>query len=73
MSKSLDEVKEHVSMKYLGKAGIHSVGVSRAENALRVYVDSEAEDALKDILSEIETEAAPFKIIPIKSDRSSIT
>ena len=73
MSKSLDEVKEHVSMKYVGKAGIHSVGVSRAENALRVYVDSEAEDALNDVLSEIEREAAPFKIVPIKSDRSSIT
>ncbi len=73
MSKSLDEVKEHVSMKYLGKAGIHSVGISRAENALRVYVDSEAEDALNDVLSEIEREAAPFKIVPIKSDRSSIT
>lgn len=73
MSKSLDEVKKHISMKYLGKAGIHSVGVSRAENALRVYVDSEAEDALRDILSEIEREAAPFKIVPIKSDRSSIT
>lgn len=49
------------------------MGVSRAENALRVYVDSEDEDALKDILSELEREAAPFKIVPIKSDRSSIT
>lgn len=73
MSKSLDEVKKHVSRKYLGRAGIHSVGISRAENALRVYVDAEAEDALKDVLSEIEKEAAPFKIVPIKSDRSSIT
>jgi hypothetical protein len=73
VSKSLDEVKKHVSRKYLGRAGIHSVGISRAENALRVYVDAEAEDALKDVLSEIEKEAAPFKIVPIKSDRSSIT
>jgi hypothetical protein len=73
VSKSLDEVKKHVSRKYLGRAGIHSVGISRAENALRVYVDPEAEDALKDVLSEIEKEAAPFKIVPIKSDRSSIT
>jgi len=73
VSKSLDEVKEHVSMKYLGKAGIHSVGISHAENALRVYVDPEAEGALKDVLIEIEKEAAPFKIVPIKSDRSSIT
>jgi hypothetical protein len=73
VSKSLDEVKNDVSLKYLGRAGIHSVGISRAENALRVYVDPEAEDALKDVLSEIEKEAAPFKIVPIKSDRSSIT
>lgn len=73
MSKSLDEVKKHVSRKYLGKAGIHSVGVSRAENALRVYIDSEAEDVLTHLLTEIEKEAAPFKIIPIRSDRSSIS
>ena len=73
MSKSLDEVKKHVSLKYLGKAGIHSVGISRAENALRVYVDSEAEDALTNVLREIEKEAAPFKVVPIRSDRSSIT
>ena len=73
MSKSLDEVKKHVSKKYLGKAGIHSIGVSRAENALRLYVDSESEGALINVLTEIEKEAAPFKVVPIRSDRSSIT
>lgn len=73
MSKSLDEVKKHISSKYLGKAGIHSVGVSRAENALRLYVDADAEDALTHVLTEIEKEAAPFKVIPVKSDRPSIS
>lgn len=73
MSKSLDEVKKLVSTKYLGRAGIHSVGVSRSENALRVYIDSDAEDALTPVLTEIEKEAAPFKVVPIRSDRSSLT
>ena len=73
MTKSLDEVKKQLSSKFLGKAGIHSVGISRVENAVRVYVESEAEETLKDVLSEIEKEAAPYKVVPIQSDRSSIT
>ncbi|MDX6444295.1 MAG: hypothetical protein QOH71_1369 [Blastocatellia bacterium] len=73
MGRTLDEVRELLSTKYLGKAGIHSVGISRAENAVRVYVQPEAEDELKGVLKEIEREAAPYKVVPVKSDRSSIT
>jgi len=71
--KSLDEIKELVASKYLGKGGIHSVGISRSQNAVRVYLDPEANDQQSKILEEIEKEASPFKILPIKSDRSSIS
>jgi hypothetical protein len=71
--RSLEEVKEYLSGKYLGKSGIHSVGISRTDNAVRVYVETDSDDKLEGILKEIEKEAAPYKIIPIKSRRSSIT
>ncbi len=72
MTKSLEEVKEHLSAKYLGRAGIHSVGISRIEGTVRVYVQPEADDELEQILEEIERDAAPYKIVSIKSDRPSI-
>ena len=73
MTKSLDEAKGQLATKFLGQAGIHSIGISRTENAIRVYVDSEAEDTLKDVWPEIEKEAAPYKVVAINSDRASIT
>jgi len=71
--RSLEEVKQYLSGKYLGKAGIHSVGISRRDNAVRVYVETESDNELEGVLKEIEKEAAPYKIVPIKSQRSSIT
>jgi hypothetical protein len=72
MDKSLEETKEHLSGKYLGKAGIHSLGISRAENAVRVYMQDDDNEELEGVLKDIEREAAPYKIVTIKSDRSSI-
>jgi hypothetical protein len=73
MTKSLEEVKELLSAKYLGKAGIHSMGISRAESAVRVYVHPDADNVLSEVLREIERDAAPYKIVPITSERPSIT
>jgi hypothetical protein len=73
MSKSLDEMKKHLVRKYLGKAGIHGVGISRAQNAVRVYMQPESDDIQEALLKEIEKEAAPFKVLPVKSDRPSIS
>ncbi len=73
MDKSLDEVKQHLSEKYLGRAGIHSLGISRANNAVRLYAHPDEDDALEAVLKEIETEAAPYNIEVIKSQRPFIT
>jgi hypothetical protein len=69
MTKSLDEIKKLVSDKYLGKGGIHSV---RSQNAVRLYLEPEGNDQQSKILEEIEKEAAPYKIVHIKSERPSI-
>ena len=73
MTKSLENIKQLVTRKYLGKGGIHSVGISRSQNAVRVYLEPAASDEQSKILEEIEKEVSPYKIVPIKSNRSSIT
>jgi hypothetical protein len=72
VTRSLDEAKGQIASKFLGKAGIHSIGISRAENAIRVYLDATDKETLKAVWPEIEQEAAPYKVIAIQSDRSSI-
>lgn len=73
MDKSLDEVKEAISEKYLGKAGIHSIGIRRKNNALCVYTDAGASPKQKAVLKEIEKEAAPFSVVTIEEERARIT
>jgi hypothetical protein len=73
MSESLDEVKRRIARKYLGKAGIHGVGIRRAQNALNVYAKADASPDQQQLLKEIEREAAPYKVIVTQEERPSIT
>lgn len=72
MSGSLDEAKERVSRKYLGKAGVHGVGIRRSRNALAVYMKPSSEPDRERILGEIEKEAAPYAVLRIEEERASI-
>jgi hypothetical protein len=38
MMETLEEVKDRLKGGYLGKAGIHGLGISRAQGAIRVYI-----------------------------------
>ena len=42
---SLDDTKQLLSKKYLGKEGIHGIGVSRSQNAIRVHMVPAADAA----------------------------
>jgi hypothetical protein len=70
--KSLDETKEYLATKYSGRVGIHSVGISRSENAIRVYFAPGSEHEQEQILATIEAEASPYRIIAIRSESPSI-
>jgi hypothetical protein len=70
VTKSLDETREFLAGKYLGTAGIHSIGVSRVDNAIRIYVDDDSDD--EQSLMEIEAEAAPYPVITIRAPRPSL-
>ena len=70
--KSLDEIKDDISKKYLGKAGIHGVGIRRKANALCIYTDSETDVEQKAVLQKIEKEAAPFRVVNIQEESAKI-
>jgi hypothetical protein len=72
MSKSLDEVKQEISQKYLGKSGIHGVGLRRKENALYIYTENKSNAAQTALLEKIRKEAAPFSVVTVEEGRSKI-
>lgn len=72
MSESIDEVKKRITHKYLGKAGIHGVGIRRSHNAICVYIDGNSSPEQEMLLEELEKEAAPFKVLTIKEERPTI-
>lgn len=72
MSKSLDEVKQEISQKYLGKSGIHGVGLRRKENALYIYTENESNPAQTVLLEKIRKEAAPFSVVTVEEERPKI-
>lgn len=73
MAQSLEKVKNLLRKSYLGKAGIHAVGVSRAKQAIRVYVSPQAVPEQPDVLDQLRESAKPFPIIVVQEDRPKIT
>jgi hypothetical protein len=70
---TLEDVRAVVSEKYLGKAGIHGVGLRRSQSAVAVYVDAEDGPDRQEVLSLIEDEIKPFKLLVVEEGRASIS
>lgn len=73
MAETLEDVKAHLRNQYLGKSGIHGVGIRRSENAVCVYMNAHAGPDQETVLKDIEKQAAPFKVIVIREEPPSIT
>ncbi|HEU0015371.1 MAG TPA: hypothetical protein VFQ45_16905 [Longimicrobium sp.] len=69
MSRSLEDVKNSISGKYLGRAGIHGVGMRRSQGALMVYVHSSDSGEQARLLREIEAEALPYRVVAVEEER----
>jgi hypothetical protein len=73
---SLDATKRLLSQKYLGKDGIHGIGLSKARNAVRVHLspDAASDESRKALLEQMKHDAAPYDILvteeegPTKTD-----
>jgi hypothetical protein len=72
MSGAIEEVKDRLRELFVGKAGIHGVGISRAQKAIRVYIDRDAGAEQGPLLEQIRASAAPFPVIVVQEDRPKI-
>jgi hypothetical protein len=67
----LDQVQERITGKYLGKAGIHGVGIRRKKSAIVLYVEAAATEQHNNTLTKIKQEVEPYNLIIVEEDRSS--
>ena len=70
---TLQDVKSKVRQAFLGKNGIHGVGIRESESALCLYMDSDAPVEDTETLKAIKAEASPYKVIVIREERPAIT
>jgi hypothetical protein len=73
MQPSLLQAKKRLSDHFLGKAGIHGLGVSTARQAIRVYVDQSVDPELfSSMLIAMKRLARPFEVIVVPEESPSI-
>lgn len=68
---SLDDVKVKLRQSYLGKGGIHALGVSRATPSIQVYVSPEADEE-SELIGQMREAAKPYPLVIIREERPSI-
>ena len=72
MSDRLGNVKNQLRAKFLGKAGIHAFGLSRRDNAIRVYVNESSGPEQDQVLEQIRREAGDVKVAVIAEPPPSV-
>lgn len=57
-----------MSRKYLGKGGIHGVGVRSSSDALTVYISPGSGEQNQELLQDLKADAAPFKVLFVEEE-----
>jgi 5,10-methylenetetrahydrofolate reductase len=69
---SLDETKRLLSQKYLGKEGIHGIGLSQRDSAIRVHLaparDADHAARQDDLLAQLKKDAGPHAVQVTRED-----
>ena len=73
MSQTLEQTKEQIRSLFLGRAGIHGVGLSRKEKAIRLYVDPSHSADQAGTLEQVRKSAQPYEVIVVESVPPSAT
>ena len=68
----LEATRAQLQQGYLGKAGIHGIGLSRARGAVRLYVDADAPPEQAAIIEQARQDAAPFTLDVVVEQRPRI-
>ena len=72
MTESLRQAKNRLRRQFLGRAGLHGLGLRPAENAICVYADADETPGQQALLAEIELAAQPFRVIVIRDQRPTV-
>lgn len=64
---SLSDVKKKVQDAFLGKHGIHGVGLKQSNNTVRIYITEESEE-LKVLMDSLMSMCSPFSLELIIED-----
>jgi hypothetical protein len=68
-----------LSRKYLGKGGIHGIGLSKGQNAIRVHVapshgwDREVAARQSALLDELKRDASPYAVLVTGEEAPTIS
>jgi hypothetical protein len=63
MPETLEAVKDRISDRYLGKSGIHAIGLRRSANAITVYLKISRDPSQRSTLDSLRKEASPYVVI----------
>ena len=63
MAEDIVAVKRRLSAAYLGRGGIHGIGVRRKQSAIWVGIRSARGPEAEALLARIRAEAAPFDVL----------
>ncbi len=66
MADTLEDVKARLRRDFLGRGGIHALGINRNRKAINVYVGPEASAEEPAVLDELRKRAEPFAIIVLR-------
>jgi hypothetical protein len=64
--RTLDAAKKELSEAFLGRGGIHAVGVNRSQKAIRLYVHSGAGQERDRVIEEARRAATPFSVVVVE-------
>jgi hypothetical protein len=68
MADSLHDAKRRLRDQFLGRHGIHAIGVSQARNCVRLYVEPARRDEVERMIPQLSEQAAPFGVLVEASD-----
>jgi len=69
---SLDELKKAVQRKYLGQAGLHGVGASERQNAIKLYLTKCDGAEQNRLIAEVRKELASTNVELVFDDAPSV-
>ena len=66
---SLDDVKKRLSNNFLGRGGIHAIGLSGEAESIQIYLNPDA-DEKSPLMDELKAAAQPYATIVIRADQA---